>query len=138
MKKSIFLLPLILLTMSGCNSNANENNFSNKPKSSVTLTAENFSSYVATQSTSTLIDNAYNDVIYYTYFIGADYCKFIDCTVTYTYIHDSSTNAVGGQTIKLTLSGDGEAWPYHAIKQSNHIYYWIVVTSASGTVEIYR
>ena len=72
------------------------------------------------------------------YFIGADYCKFIDCTVIYTYIRNSSTDAVGEQTIKLTISGDGEAWPYHVSGQSSGIYYYIVVTSASGTVEIYR
>lgn len=137
MKKTLFLLPLVLLALTGCNSNATDNKVSDSPKQSVTLSAENFSTYVATNSSSALLNNSYNDVIYYTYFNGADYCKFVNCTVTYKYVSNQSTEGTE-ETIKLTLSGDGETNPYFARSQNRYTYYHAVVTAASGTVEVYR
>ncbi len=42
-----------------------------------------------------------------------------------------------GETVPLTLSGDGQANPYH-VKLGAAGYYRFVVVAASGTVEIYR
>ena len=137
MKKTLFLLPLVLLALTSCSSNAADNKVSDSPKQSVTLSAENFSTYVATNSSSALLNNSYNDVIYYTYFNGADYCKFVNCTVTYKYVSNQSTEGTE-ETIKLTLSGDGETNPYFARSQNRYTYYHAVVTAASGTVEVYR
>ena len=137
MKKTLFLLPLVLLALTGWSSNTTDNKVSDSPKQSVTLSAENFSTYVATNSSSALLNNSYNDVIYYTYFNGADYCKFVNCTVTYKYVSNQSAEGTE-ETIKLTLSGDGETNPYFARSQNRYTYYHVVVTAASGTVEVYR
>ncbi len=136
MKKGLlFIFALGLMT--GCTA-SKENVVSNTPKESITLSAENFSKYVATNSSSSLIGSSYNNVIYYTHFVGADYCKFIDCTVTYTYVANGSTPSGTGTTISLTLSGDGETLPYYVHSQSGNVYYSIGIISASGTVEVYR
>ena len=135
MKKGLlFIFALGLMT--GCTA-SKENVVSNTPKESVTLNADNFSTYVATNSSSSLVNNTSTNVIYYTHFVGADYCKFVNCTVTYTYVANGGIPSGTGTTISLTLSGDGEALPYFVKSQSNNAYYSIGIISASGTVEVY-
>ena len=112
--------------------NKNEN-AADSPKETVSLTASNFSTYVAINSIAVLVNSATHDVAYYSYFIGADYCKFINCTVTYKY------NGSGeASTVSLTLSGDGQADPFIVPNQTTHALYVLSVTGASGTVEVYR
>ena len=43
-----------------------------------------------------------------------------------------------GETVPLTLSGDGQANPYHVQINTTAGYYRFVVVAASGTVEVYR
>ena len=43
-----------------------------------------------------------------------------------------------GETVPLTLSGDGQANPYHVRINTTAGYYRFVVVAASGTVEVYR
>ena len=47
MKKLLILLPLTLMALTGCNSNKVDNRVSDTPKETVTLSKENFSTYVA-------------------------------------------------------------------------------------------
>ena len=128
------------MSLTGCSANTNnsDNNVSNSPKESVELSGSNFSKYVAVNSTAAIINNAYNDVIYYSYFIGADYCKFVNCSVTYTYAQNGGATGANDYTVSLSLSGDGQADPYFVRNTSAHVYYSIVIKSASGTVEVYR
>ena len=143
-KKILFVLPLMLFGIVGCNSTNNngsssgDNKITDSPKESVTLSASNFSTYVAVNSSAAILNNSYNDVIYYSYFIGADYCKFVNCRVTYTYAMNGGTEGTDTFTVPLTLSGDGQANPFFARNQNRYTYYSLVVTGASGTVEVYR
>ena len=138
--KKLFLLPFLFVVLTGCTaSNSNGGTASNGPIETVTLNAENFSTYVATNSISTGRDDYYS-MTYYTYFIGADNCKFIDCSVTYQYVVAGNTpTGTNGTTVPLTISGDGEAVPY-SIRISGTTYtpYVLHVISSSGTVEVYR
>ena len=127
-----------------CNNSGNENRTADiatndSPKETDQLSAGNFSKYVAVNTAAAVIVNTSESVIYHSYFIGADYCKFINCTVTYTYVagnNEPSSNS--GQTVPLTLSGDGQAEPFHISQSNRNIYYRIVILNASGTVEVYR
>ena len=153
MKKKLFLLPILMFALTACGSNntcnacnnsGNENRTvdiatNDSPRETDQLSVGNFSKYVAVNTTAAVISNTANSVIFYSYFIGADYCKFINCTVTYTYVvgnNEPSSNS--GQTVPLTLSGDGQAEPFHVSLSSANVYYRIVVLNASGTVEVYR
>ena len=157
MKKLLFLLPLILVGLTGCGTkakdsinnkdiNSTEEVVPNSNKSSidssgsdgpietVELSAENFSTYVASNTTASFNVNN-NSVLYFTHFIGADYCKFINCTVTYTYITKGAAVPDSGETVPLTLSGDGQAYTQNA--RANAILV-LAVVAASGTIEVYR
>ena len=137
-KLSMLVLPLVLV---GCTSNSatnvSDNKITNSPKESITLSASNYSTYIATNSSSTLLNNSYNDVIYYTYFTGADYCKFVNCKITYKYVENGGDEG-SSHTISLNLSGDGEATPFFVRNQNRYTYYYAVITGATGTVEVYR
>ena len=88
---------------------------------------------------SVTFNNTSNDYAnYFTYFIGADYCKFVNCTVTYGYAYIANEYTGTGETVPLTLSGDGQANPYHVRINTTAGYYRFVVVAASGTVEVYR
>ena len=144
-KRSFLYIPLFLgLLITGCKSgekstnnsdtsSVGDNKISDSPKESVSLTKSNFSTYVAINSIAVLVNSATHDVAYYSYFIGADYCKFRNCTVTYKYSGPGETS-----TVSLTLSGDGQADPYFVANQATHAFYVLSVTGASGTVEVYR
>lgn len=152
MKRNVFLLlPLLFIGLCGCDSdNSSEPNvaekdnnvISNTPKQSIQLTASNFATYVATNSSCSIVMDSASDVIYYTYFIGADYCKFINCKVSYSYVSNTTENqntlATVTGIVPLTLSGDGEAKPFYVRSQNRNQYYYLVVVSVSGTVEVYR
>lgn len=134
MKKLFLLLSFIPLVLTGCNSQEKEK-ATDSPKETVQLTAKNFSTYVAINSSSTSVGND-SKVRYYTYFIGADYCKFIDCKVSYIYRHATTPSSDSNEqtTISLSISGDGEA----AFFLTGGLYYYCEVVSASGTVLVYR
>ncbi len=139
--KKIVLLPLLLFALTACNSGSSNCTCiggSSEPKETVSLTKDNFSKYVTTNSTCSYHSN--NDYAnYYTYFVGAKCCKFISCEVTYVYTYQGAeTTATSGTTITLTIAGDGEALPYVARTSQNAGYYALVVISASGTVQVYR
>lgn len=53
MKKLLILLPLTLMALTGCNSNKVDNRVSDTPRETVTLRKENFSTYVACNSSVT-------------------------------------------------------------------------------------
>lgn len=114
------------------------NTVEDKPKEIVELTKDNFSTYVAINCSSSLISNETSryTVVYYAYFIGADYCKFVNCTVTYSFCY-SGNNSGSEVTVPLTLSGDGQADPYYVQLRDNY-YYTFKFVSASGTVMVYR
>lgn len=132
MKKALLLIPAMITVLAGCNSPIN----SNKPKEVVELTTDNFSKYVATNSSSTItIDGNYQYILYYTHFIGADNCKFIDCSVTYTYWNSEVTPEVG-TTVPLSLSGDGET-EFACDVQRHGVFRIFYLMSVSGTVEVY-
>lgn len=137
MKKLLILLPLTLMALTGCNSNKVDNRVSDTPKETVTLRKENFSTYVACNSSVTFNNTSNHYANYFTYFIGADYCKFVNCTVTYGYAYMANEFTGTGETVPLTLSSDGQANPYH-VKLAAAGYYRFVVVAASGTVKIYR
>ena len=146
MKKLFLLLALPIFALSGCGKSSNttnntssaDNKISNSPKESVALTVENFSTYVAINSSAALLNNSNDDVIYYSYFIGADYCKFVNCTVTYKYKRSGTEYTTEDYTIALSFSGDGQADPYLVQDQRRSTYYFIIITGASGTIEVYR
>lgn len=138
MKKLLILLPLTLMALTGCNSNKADNRVSDTSKETVTLSKENFSTYVACNSSVTFNNTSSDYANYFTYFIGADYCKFVNCTVTYGYAYMENEYTGTGETVPLTLSGDGQANPYHVRISTKAGYYRFVVVTASGTVEVYR
>lgn len=125
------------MALTGCNSNKVDNRVSDTPKETVTLSKENFSTYVACNSSVTFNNTSNHYANYFTYFICADYCKFVNCTVTYGYAYMTNEYTGTGETVPLTLSGDGQANPYH-VKFEAAGYYRFVVVAASGTVEVYR
>lgn len=141
MKKLLITLPLLALGLAGCNASANytpSNSSKTTSKSSnetVQLTLDNFSTYVATNSSST-VNTTSGYETYYTYFIGTDFCKFIDCTVSYGYAYYNNSFDGLSETVRLSLSGDGEAKPLHVQTRSTTMYYQFVLLSVSGTVEI--
>ena len=104
MKKLLILLPLTLLALTGCNSNKEDNKVSDTPKETVTLSASNFSTYVACNSSVTFNNTSNDYANYFTYFIGADYCKFVNCTVTYGYAYMTNAYEGTGETVPLTSS----------------------------------
>lgn len=101
------------MALTGCNSNKVDNRVSDTPKETITLSKENFSIYVACNSSVTFNNTSYHYANYFTYFIGADYCKFVNCTVTYGYAYMANEYTDTGETVPLTLSGDGQANLYH-------------------------
>lgn len=132
-----------MFTLTACgssntnNNSGTDNTISDSPKESVQLSAGNFSKYVAVNSNAALISNLNECVIFYSYFIGADYCKFVNCTVTYAYLF-KGTGEGTEHTIHLSLSGDGQAEPFCTRITSNYSYYALSVIGASGMVEVYR
>ena len=137
MKKLLLLLPFVTFLLTGCNPKE-ENKVTDTPKESIQLSASNYINYVAINTSIATPNPNYADVIYYSYFIGADYCKFVDCKLTYKYVLNGGTAESATETIALTLSGDGQANPFYARSQNRGNYYNIVITGASGTVQIYR
>ncbi len=95
----------------------------------VTLSKDNVTDYVATYSSAALIDAANNVSVYHCHFVGADNCKFIDCSIQYTW---QSGNATG--TAHLTISGDGEAIPC----TGRRVACTLVITGATGKVQILK
>ena len=113
------------------NVSASSNNVSENKGTTISLTKDNFSKYVATNSSSDTVYNAntgYYDIIYYTYFIGSKHCKFIDCTITCRYSSDE-------YTVQLNLSGDGEVPTFNSNSKRFYLYS-LEIISVSGTVEI--
>lgn len=137
-KRLLVLLPLLLMTLSGCNSDKVDNRVSGTIKETITLSASNFSTYVACNSIVTFNNTSNDYANYFTYFIGADYCKFINCNVTYGYAQMDNEYTIGRETVPLSLSGDGQTNPFHARFNTATAYYRFVVIDASGTVEVYR
>ena len=138
--KKLVLLPIFLILLTGCSAGGvgcTCSSASNKPIETVTLSSSNFSKYVATYSNSTGRDPNYFS-IYYTHFVGADNCKFIDCTVTYAYTIVGNQPAGSGTTIPLSISGDGETEPFTIKPSNNNIAYHAYIIAATGTVEVYR
>ena len=134
MKKFTLLLPLLTIALASCSGDK----VSDSPKESVKLSEKNYTSYIAINTTFAMPNAGYADVIYYSYFIGADYCKFVDCTISYKYIINSGAAESAMETVPLTLSGDGQANPFYARLNNRGNYYRIVITGASGTVQVYR
>ena len=112
------------MALTGCNSNKADNRVSDTPKETVTLSKENFSTYVACNSSVTFNNTSNDYANYFTYFIGD------------AYMANEYTGT--GETVPLTLSGDGQANPYHVRINTTAGYYRFVVVAASGTVEVYR
>lgn len=129
MRKIAFLLPTLLLTLTWCGSQV-----ITPTKETVTLGKDNFSTYVAVNTNCTYAADG-NYVIYFSYFIGADNCKFIDCSVTYQY--DGASDQKNSITVPLSLSGDGQANPFYNRLVIGGSVCSLKVTSAKGTVEVY-
>ena len=139
MKKQLFFILMPFLLLSGCGNK--DDDISEKPKETVKLTIKNFSMYVAVNESSTCLGEAGSGayVIYYAYFKGADYCKFIDCVVSYQFVNSSSPETYVEGTAKLNLSGDGQADPYHpATSVSKNYFYTLSIINVQGTVLVYR
>ena len=167
MKKLFLLLPLITLLTIGCgpingekevssinseveqsevvvSSNEEESisphRIENEPKEEVELTLSNLGKYVAINNNAVLLNNSStgnNVVVFYAYFIGADYCKFINCTISYYYSPSGGGPNGGENTTGLSLSGDGQANPFYTIIDGNH-WYSFNVSAVTGTVLVYR
>lgn len=119
-------------------SNSSTSNITFNSFETITLSKDNFSTYIATNTSIAFVPKMdYSDyhIFYYTYFIGADNCRFIDCTITYCY--SSGSTYTKRETVSLTISGDGEAKPYMESfsKYSNNFSFSLV--SASGTIKVY-
>ena len=134
MKKFALLLPLLTIALVSCGGDR----VSDSPKESVKLSEKNYSTYVAINTSFAMPNAGYADIIYFSYFIGADYCKFVDCTITYKYVINSGSVESPEETVPLTLSGDGQANPYYARLNNRGYFFNIVITGASGTVQVYR
>ena len=132
MKKSIVLLPLLSIALFGCNSPLTQSN-----KEVVTLTTENFSTYVATRTSFTEMSNSSYRVCS-AYFEGADNCRFKDCTVTYVWSYGNTETLNSQQTISLTISGDGETKPVSLRYTSAVLLHVLGIVDVSGTVEVYK
>ena len=128
MKRIAILLPLIVASLTGCGSSGSQ---------TIELTKDNFSTYVATNSMVAYNNMTYDYATYFTHFIGANGCSFIDCTVTYRYVTGSvETNDASDTTVPLSLSGDGEAKPFMVRLTSTVRMYSFYLVSVSGKVEI--
>lgn len=139
MRKKVVCVPVMLSLLVGCGvSQTNTKVITQTPtvekSTAVELTVDNFSKYVAVNTSACLITATSNNVIYYSYFIGADYFRFNNCTVTYKYKYSESLISES-YTVPLTFSGDGQALPYSP-KNSNYVFTFTLI-STSGTVERY-
>ncbi len=140
--KKLFLLPLIMFALIGCGqekesiySGSGEQaaqTTSQNIKGGITLSLDNFSTYVAINSTIVVLSESSSSRAYYSYFIGADDCRFYDCSVTYEYKNTSGEASSGAITVPLSLSGDGQTNVFTA----RNGLYEIKIVSAAGTVKI--
>lgn len=148
MKKITLFALLVLLALTGCkptndnkavkssDGNSQSVTTSSQPiKGKVELTADNYVNYIAINTNMVIINSSY-DTMYYSYFIGSNHCKFVDCKLTYEYVSNSGSAGSSAVTIPLTLSGDGQANPFYIRSPNRGVYYSIVITKASGTVQI--
>lgn len=147
MKKYFIFFSLILLGLTCCNGKENgpidstagsvqSTTASTQPiKGKVELTADNYVNYIAINTNMVIINSSY-DTMYYSYFIGSNHCKFIDCKLTYKYVSNSGSAESSTGTIPLTLSGDGQANPFYVRSPNRGVYYSIVIITATGTVQI--
>lgn len=135
MKKVLMLLPLLVFGVVGCRTTNNKcecpSVTSEEEQKGIKLTKANFQTYVAINSSCTVDENNWTRT-YYAHFVGSDKCTFKGCSVSYQYVYQSTRAGQG--TATLSLSGDGEAEPFH-IKITNYkINYTIEIVSASGMV----
>lgn len=127
MNNKFLLMPLIMLSLGGCKTNGGI-------KETVALSAKNVETFVAVNTTSSLTQYAYDDVVFYSYFIGAEKCRFINCSVSYYYIYGANKSEIF--TVELTLSGCGQAIPYVVRNLPRNATYVLKFSSANGTVEV--
>ena len=140
--KKLFLLPLFAIALAGCSSGSVGCTCSSsnaKLIESVNLSLDNFSKYIATNTIRTFVGNTdYSS--YHTQFIGADDCRFINCTIEYSfvYMNNEPGGAGTGTVVPLTISGDGETKPFVVRVSQNTGYYSFALIAVTGTVEVYR
>lgn len=125
--KKLFITFLAGISLTSCNT---INNFE-----TVTLSKDNFSTYIATNTSIAFASKSDYYIFYFTHFIGADNCRFIDCTITYCY--SSGSTSTKRETVSLTISGDGEAKPYMESFSYYPNNYSFSLISASGTIKVY-
>ena len=135
MKKVLLLLTLLIFGLVGCKTNSNKCEChavtSEEEQKGIKLNKANFQTYVAINSSCTVDENNWTRT-YYSHFIGSNKCTFKGCYVSYRYVY--GTTYRGEDTAALSLSGDGQAEPFH-IKITNYKEnYTIEIVSASGMV----
>ena len=134
------LFAFIMLFAFGCGANNVQTSESGEycspqeERETVTLTLDNLSTYIATNSSSTYFSDK-NHTMYYTYFIGSDHCKFTNCVIICKYTGEATSKIY---TVKLNLSGDGEVPPYYVRNSGMYTYSSLIIESVSGTVEILK
>lgn len=140
MKKSFLLISLPLLMLAACN-NSPSGAVPTDEREKVTLTASNFSKYIAVYTISDTYSTSYTYSLYRYQLVGSNLCKFDNCKIEYTFANSSGNlpETYATYSINLTISGCGESKEvsvsyYNQGKSSSYFYFYVL--SASGTVEI--
>ena len=138
MKKLFLLLALPIFALSGCGNKTSV--VPEEKREKITLTAENYSKYIAVYTDLEAIHDNYYVTWYYRYqLVGSNLCKFNDCEITYEYVNQQGqASDITRKTINLTISGCGETEEvsFNSRIDKSVAYYIFNVVSASGTVEV--
>ena len=139
MKKKLLLLFLPILMLTGCN-NSSGGALPVKEREKVELNVDNYSKYIAVYTISdsyATSDSPYG--IYRYQLVGSSLCKFDECSITYSFMNNSSVISEEKYTVKLTISGCGETKDvrfYYGYGNYDTEYFRFKAISASGIVEI--
>ena len=137
MKKKLLLLFLPILLLTGCN-NSSGGALPEKDRETVTLTANNYSKYIAVFTiTDSYGAGNYSYSIYRYQFVGSTICKFNDCSITYCFTKDNGAEQEAQYTTHLTISGYGETEQVDfAHANTDYTYYHLKIKAVNGTVEV--
>lgn len=128
MKKTVLLLPVLLFLLTGCKPTTDESS------STIELTKQSYQTYVTISYRSEYAYSSFGDQYfnYYADFSGSDICKFTDCKFLCCWVNANGQGLSSYVTVKLTISGDGEANVLTAREGSYHLS----ISEVKGTVEI--
>lgn len=140
MKKVMFLIPILIFSLTSC---VDSNSVSSNSKSNkiVNLTKDNYSQYINVDTkTSTSYSGVWSNTTYQYVLYSTYNALFHNCVIIYSFANGSKETNGREYTLSLNIYGDGESTTItitdrYYLQSSN---YWIfTVLSAYGTIEFF-